>query len=85
MGIIKSQDKLTNELNEKVNNDTSKTEIIFKAHKSYLIDTAKIVGANPNKISRDIDDAVEFQRDLILLNSRYESSPLDNSFALFQN
>ncbi|KAL7034173.1 hypothetical protein ACKWTF_007877 [Chironomus riparius] len=85
LGIIKSQDKLTNELNEVINNDTSKTEIIFKAYKSYLIDTATIVGANPNKISRDIDDAVEFQRDLILLNSRYESSPLDNSFALFQN
>lgn len=72
-------------MNEKVNNDTSKTEIIFKAHKSYLIDTATIVGADPNKVSRDIDDVVQFQRDLILLNSRYESSPLDNSFVLFQN
>lgn len=82
---IKLKDKLTNELNKIINNDTSKTKIIFKSYKSYLIDTATIVGVDPNNISQDINDPVEFQKDLILLNSRHESIPLGNSFALYQN
>lgn len=85
LGLVKERDSVSDKLDETVKNDTSKIELVLKAYKSYLIDIAGVAGAKHEAIMRDIDDALDFQKDLIVLNSRYEYSPLDSSFVLFQN
>lgn len=85
LGFIKSRDKITNEINELINNETSNSELILNTYKRYLIDAAEVVGANRNIVMRDIENVVDFYRELNQLNSLYERNSLDNSQALFQN
>lgn len=54
----------------------------MRAYRSYLIDIAILVGASRPSVETQIDDAIEFQRELIKLNFRREVGDIINTDAI---
>lgn len=67
--------------------DASNAKDTFgRAYRSYLIDIAVIAGAQRHTVEMQIDDAIEFQRELIKLNSRRESRVINTeALNVFRN
>lgn len=67
--------KSSSQTSKTIANDSNRKDfrVFASAFRSYLIDIAVIVGAERNAVESQIDDAIEFERKLIKLNSRHAS------------